>query len=442
MKILINNATIITQNFHRDIISRGFLLIEDDIITALGRGNYDKRLQKMKDIKVVNASNYIIIPGLINTHVHLGESIYANLIKGKLGLKEYLDFTNNLSKISDKIKLNREIICEYSLLRILRNGTTTICGGRTNKSAEKFGIRNVSGYMLMKSNSLGKYSKNIKKQFFEEYAVINHSLTRPAIFIHSLNTVDKQIIAQIKKIAEIYPNLTIIVHIAETIDSEKQVRKIWKASAVKTLKKSGLLNKKMLIVHGNHISDADLKLIIHSQASIVHCLSSNLRVADATINLKKIHKKGASICIATDGVATSGTFSILSEGRLCLLFHNRFSDAGNHITSQEIFDMITINAARAIGMADIIGSIEIGKKADLCFIKNQFDGNYLGADRLVENIIMNGEFNGISGIMVNGRFLMWNQKITVVNENKTIEKFIRLEKDVWNELISKKILFV
>src|SRR3989338_6465161 len=354
MKKLINNATIITQNFHRDIISRGFLLIEDDIITALGRGNYDKRLQKMKDIKVVNASNYIIIPGLINTHVHLGESIYANLIKGKLGLKEYLDFTNNLSKISDKIKLNREIICEYSLLRILRNGTTTICGGRTSKSAEKFGIRNVSGYMLMKSHSLGKYSKNIKKQFFEEYAVINHSLTRPAIFIHSLNTVDKQIIAQIKK----------------------------------------------------------------------------------------IHKKGASICIATDGVATSGTFSILSEGRLCLLFHNRFSDAGNHITSQEIFDMITINAARAIGMADIIGSIDIGKKADLCFIKNKFNEDCLGADRLVENIIMNGEFNGISGIMVNGRFLMWNQKITVVNENKTIEKFIRLEKDVWNELISKKILFV
>jgi len=165
--MIIINTTIITQNDTRQIIARGFIYIKDSEIVAMGSGEYSGDLSIVGEI--IDGAEYIVSPGFINAHVHLGETIYANFVKESLPLQEYLETTNKIFLKSEAIEREREIICDYSLLQLIKNGTTTIAGGRTHRSGERSGILNISGYMLMQSPKLGKFSKGIEKQFQQFY---------------------------------------------------------------------------------------------------------------------------------------------------------------------------------------------------------------------------------------------------------------------------------
>lgn len=403
MKILIKNVKIITQNKFREIIPKGFLIVEDERILHIEEGIPGSRVEK-KCSKTLDADGLIVSPGFINTHTHLGESIYMDFIHGDYNLKKYLNTTDKLALNLD-LEKGREIVCDYSILNFLKTGTSTICGGRTREAAEKWGIRNVSGYMLMKSSKLKNYSKAIEGKFLEEYQKADKNLTASAIFIHSLNAIDDEILLVVKKILNDKPNTKLMLHVAETKESEKDVIKKWGDSAVGVLKKVGLLSNQTILIHGSWITDRDMSLVKKAGSSIVCCLSSNLKVSDGTLDLVGLYGKGMSVCIATDGVVTSGTFNVLNEAKFCYLYHNKF-ERSNYIPAAEIFDMITIDAAKAIGMEYEIGSLELGKKADLVFLKVPHDNN-----NLVDNIIFNADLVGVEGLMVNGVLLMWDRKI-------------------------------
>ena len=203
--MLIKNATIITQDKDREIILRGYVRIENDLITSVGQGSY---MGAMKDEEeVIDASGFIISPGFINTHVHLGETIYADFIDGKYDLESYIEITNKIASASATIEDERKAVCDYSMLQLIKSGTTTIAGGRTSESSERFGIRNVSGYMLMRSPKLERFSLDLEPQFERFYEVLDRSVSYPALFIHSLGTVDEEILLKAQLLKKKYNDL-------------------------------------------------------------------------------------------------------------------------------------------------------------------------------------------------------------------------------------------
>lgn len=382
----------------------------------------------MKDEEeVIDASGFIISPGFINTHVHLGETIYADFIDGKYDLESYIEITNKIASASATIEDERKAVCDYSMLQLIKSGTTTIAGGRTSESSERFGIRNVSGYMLMRSPKLERFSLDLEPQFERFYEVLDRSVSYPALFIHSLGTVDEEILLKAQLLKKKYNDLRIMAHVAETRRVETESMKRFGMSSVQTLRKYDLLNSRTLLVHGNNLSVEDISLIRESGSSLAHCLSSNIRVADGVVDIQPLTKQGVPVSIATDGFATSGTLSVLSEAVSCYSYHNKVTC---RFTAQEIFDMITINPAKALDMAGEIGSIEPGKRADIVFLKaKESTSNQDPVLQLVTDPAILAET-----VIVGGKMLFSGGELLIGNEKEIDDDFFRVVNKVKSDL--------
>jgi len=412
MSTLIKNATIVTQNKTRDIISTGFIIIKKTRIIKIKEDSPDP--SDLRGInKIIDAKGLIVFPGFINAHVHLGESIFQKILKSNL--EDYLSITDKISQKADFIEKKRDIIADYSIFNLLRSGTTTICGGRTIDQSNIWGIRNVSGYMIMNSFKLSILSLNLEKKYKKEYKKIKNTRNAyPAIFIHSINNFDLKILPEVKKILKKYPDSKLILHLAETKKQEKEVKEKFNLSSVEFLEKHNLLNKNTILIHCNWVNTNDLSLIKKNETSIVQCLSSSINVADRVLDLSKVLKKNIKTCLATDGLPTSDTFSVLDEAEKCFGYYKKKRKI---IDRQKCLDLITIEAARVIGLENDIGSIEINKKADMIFVK-------------AENINLLNNNHCISGVIIDGNIKMWNGKALKVNEQKIIINFNNLSNKI------------
>jgi 5-methylthioadenosine/S-adenosylhomocysteine deaminase len=428
MKILIKNVSIITQNKKREYIPVGFIVIKNDKLEKIVDGNPEEKDTKGVD-KIINARKMVVMPGFINAHVHLGESVFADFFSGQYSLEYYLEMTNKLTKKTDLIENERGVIADYSLLNLIKKGTTTICGGRTTDQSEYWGMRNLSGYMLMNSFKLKEFSTDVEKKFKKEYEKIKRTrLSYPSLFVHSLDVVTPGLIKIIKNILHEYPDVRLVLHVAETKKHEQGIFAKFGVSSINFLYKNGLLNNRTILVHGNWINSGDMKIVKKCNASIVHCLSSNINVADKILNLKMAIKNGIRTCIATDGVVTSGTFSVLDEAARCYVYYKCSKNKNNNLFSfQKILDMITIDAAEVLGLESIIGSIEEGKRADLVFVekgKTQISA--------LENIIK--EKQKICCVMLDGKLKMWNNKMLTMDECGVMNRFRTLTKKIKKEV--------
>jgi 5-methylthioadenosine/S-adenosylhomocysteine deaminase len=401
MDLLIKNATIITQDRKRRIIKNGSLAIKDGRIADVFI-----RPTNIHAEKTLDASDFILIPGLINAHVHLGESIFKPFIEKNLDLPQYLKTTNALIGKTNLIEKYRDVATDYSMMLLLKNGVTAICGGRTSEAGERWGIKNLSGYMAMKTPKFKKYY-DTAKTFERDYQALSASqFSTPAIFLHSLNFVDQPKLKEIASLLTKHSSLKLIVHLSETKEGERAIKKSFGKSSTGVLDQYGLLGPRSILVHCNWLEASDLRLIKKRGSYIVHCPTSNFTVDDGTYDLAVGLKYKIPTCLGSDGLITSGSVNLLSEARFAYLYHNRFSQ--NKISLQQILDMMTILPAKALGLEKEIGSIESGKRADLVFISKKHP--LVSEETLLRSIIFYEDPTMISKVMNGGEIKIENGK--------------------------------
>lgn len=426
MKILVKNGTIITQNYSREVIPGGDVLVQDSKIIAVG-----KNLSGTHADKEIDATGTWVIPGLINVHVHLGETIYAPFMLDRYPLKKYLSITEKMASSSKSIEKGRLSVACYSLLQLLRSGTTTISGGRTSESAELMGMRNVSGYMLMHSRKLGHFSKNFGDKL--QYLIFhtNQDLTSHAIFIHSLGRVSKAMLNGVRVFLSKNKDIRLMIHVAENTNSSEVSIKKWGKSEIEILESFSLLNERTLLVHGNLLNRSDLDIIRERGCSIAHCPSSSMNTSDAMLDLYTVLAKGINAVIATDGVVTASDYSVLREAGFAYKYHNRFTPK-NLIAPERFFDMITINAALALGLEEKIGSIGEGKEADILIVEPPFEKSI--ADP-VKQLIRYANLIRVRDVIIGGKLMLSGLSERQINgESKTRHEFKETADDVEREL--------
>jgi len=217
-----------------------------------------------------------------------------------------------------------------------------------------------------------------------------------------------------------------MVHVAETFEGEQEVLKKYGKSSIKVLDEFQLLNEKTLIAHATFTHDDDLRLIKLREASVVCCPTSNIVISGSILNIKKILSHKINCCIGTDGIVTGATFDLLREAHFAYIYNRVNQVYKNIVGTQEILDMITINAARALGMEKELGSIEIGKKADLLFIEGQT--LLTKAQDIPYSLIFHEDGRSVFGVMIDGELKLWNRLLvgTSKSEKSIIDKYSRL----------------
>ncbi len=370
MDLLIRNISVITQNKNRDIMHNCNIFIKDGLVSdIITWGSIRKYLNLWCD--VINWEDFFLCPWFINMHVHLWESIYKNIFQIFFCLEDYLYKTNEISRSQYSIiEGKRRNVAKYSIKEMIMSGVTTISWWRVHDYSKDFWIRSSSFYILMDTPKLSSYLTDL----FDKISIAVESKKIQWIFIHSLNYIDLDLLKTVKKLMDKYTSLKLWIHLSETLKQEDKIEKNYGVKSLNILKGYWLLNSRLIIVHGNNFSKADIKTISDRKCSIVHCLKSNLKVADNTPNIVYMRKKWINVSIATDWLITSWWLDLIDEMNFNYLYHNRFWY--NKLSSQDIFDMVTISPSKMLWMTDI-WTIEIWKKADLLLFKKEWGMNYI-----------------------------------------------------------------
>ena len=419
MKYLIKNANFIDW--------KNKLVVGKDLLINNGKIEYIGKVEKTSNIKIIDGNKYLLLPGFINSHFHLGETVFRGHAPNN-SLQSYLDYTSKFNK-KLKSEKNHHIISAFSILEAVFAGTTTISCARGWLATEESKLRGLLGYPIMKSEKLMKYYtgftgkfNQISKKFPKLFKSGNTQISL-GLWIHSLHFLDEDALYLISKLFNQNKNIRLTIHVAETKEGVKKIRKCFKGNEIEILKKFKLLNERTNLIHVNHINDDNIKLIARSKANITICPTSNLFLNTGLPNLRKFLAAGINTSIGTDGLATNYSASLVDAAKVTY-----FAFRNLDLKPPQLLDMITKNPAKALGF-DKCGSIKEGNLADILFFKIE-DSALNPIENTLKNFIFGKTILPIH-VMIDGNFVVKNGKIA--NQKEIINNFEELASKIENE---------
>lgn len=397
MKTLVENGLFLDENL---TFQKKNILIVNDRIKYIGN-------EKIEADKIIDAKNKIILPGFINGHVHFGEC-FVRGFENSLNTEEYIKYADNINIGKNQEKI-RSISSMMAILENLSYGNTTMNGIRGIEEAKKSKARFYLGYPFMKSNKLGKYLENAF-DMIDNFQVTD--LISPCIFIHSLTTVDENILSDISQYIK-EKDIFVIMHFLETEDERNKIQKKYSLEPLEVLEKYNLLNKKTLLVHCCYITESEMEKIQKNDVSICICPISNAKLGNKVPEVNKILSKKINILLGTDGGATNDSFSLIEEMKFLSLLQ--------HVDYREIYKMVSHNPNKFF-MRDI-GIIKEGYKADLIF----YEIDTTLVSKYLLDLINRGQ-KPVAEMMINGQHVIRDYNNVFIDRkiiNKEKEELVK-----------------
>lgn len=414
MKTKITNAKVITMDNNFKEIDDLDVVFENDEIVFVGK-EYTETVDK-----VIDGKNKILMPGLINCHTHLGMSLFRGT-NDNYPLSTWL--SDYIWPIEDKMTDDDLYITTLvSCLEMIKTGTTCFndmyFGWKgVLKAVKEAKVRGLFGRCLVGTMETGK---NRIDEFKEMYQEENgkSDLIGFTIAPHGLYTCDSEYINECSKLADKY-NLPIHMHLAENrqelIDIKNMHHKEW----IDVLKDANFLNKKLILAHCTYLSH--LEELQGKDVNIVTNPISNLNLGCGIADIKSYLEKGLNVCLGTDGQGSGNNMNLFYHMSLLDYLQKGVYEDPTILRSYDVLKMATINGAKALGLEDKIGSITVGKKADLILIDLN-DITMTPTVNIITEIAHNGWFNSIDTTIINGEILYSNNKFNLdIDINKLKE---------------------
>ncbi|MGC8537819.1 MAG: amidohydrolase family protein [Candidatus Micrarchaeia archaeon] len=398
MSILIKNVLIATQDKFRSIV-RGNVLIVGDKIAYVG-----KRLPKAS--KIIDGRGKAVIPGLINTHTHVAMAHMKGLLDD-VELDEFLERTFKYdSKRTSRGIYNSALL---GMLEMVSSGTTSFLDLYYSEdviaeAANALGIRAFLSWVVLDeefTTQKGSPIKNAEK-FILGYK--RKGLVEPSVGIQGVYVASDETMLKAKELADRHGTV-LHMHLAETQSEVKQSLKSFGIRPAERIHKLGLIDSKLVAAHCIWLNRNEVKALGSNHANVSWNPVSNSKLASGTAGIKELQDAGANIAIGTDSNGSNNSLNMLESMKFGALQAKSRYGSAEALTAQQAFDMATINAAKALGRADI-GSIEPGKLADLAIIDISAP-NMRPTDEtnLINNIVYSANPLNVVSVMVGGKFI-------------------------------------
>lgn len=417
------------------VIKDGFVAVSAGKITVVGAGDEIKNYQAKE---IIDAGNSIIMPGLVNTHTHAAMTYFRGLADD---LPLY-DWLNNHIWPAEAKHVNVEFVKqvgELACLEMLKAGVTSyndmyFFGQAMAEPVQKANLRAVVGIAILdfKNPEEGiREAVSLAKQYK------NNEFVKIALAPHAIYTCSKENLLKIKDAAET-ENLRIHIHVSETQKEVEDSKKTHSQTPVEYLDGLGILSERLMAAHSVWLNENDLKIYKNRGVKVAHCPISNMKLASGAAPLKRMLELGITVGLGTDSAASNNTLDLFSDMRACVLLHkvhpvksgfagpdsNReFNRVNNYdttaISAREVVKMATIDGAKVLGLEQEIGSLEVGKKADIITIdlnKPHLAPVYDPYSHLV--YCVNGE--DVGNVVANGRVIMKNRQVKTLDEEKIL----------------------
>lgn len=374
--ISIVNAHLLTMNNEMQTYKRGYILIKSSKIIDIGQMDnfhttYGNKIDAREEI---DAKRDLVLPGFVNTHGHLAMTLFR-------GVADDIPLYNWLREYIWPIeaKLTAEdcfIGSQLAAIEMIQGGTTTACDmyfheDKTLDALEKIGFRGVLGYGMLDFSNEERREKDLAiTNHLIDYAKQNGKLCSVIISPHAPNTCSDELLLQAKELAE-KRNLPLQIHLAETEKEVKEFQEEQKCSPAQHLENIGFLTNNLAAAHCVWLTKEDIEILQKRKVNVVHNPSSNLKLGSGIFNYIAFSNLGINISLGTDGAASNNNLSMLQELRLASYLQKGINTNPEILPANQALKMATINGAQALGLKEQIGSLEVGKKADIIIINTK-----------------------------------------------------------------------
>ena len=415
MITLIKNATVITMDDTRDDqYEKLDIVIADDTIKELTneyKGEYDK---------LIDATNKVVMPGLINCHTHLGMSVFR-ATNDSLTLEKWLQ--EQIRPIEDKLTDDDIYYTTMlSCIEMIKSGTTTSndmyynCNGSL-KAIKECQVRSLFSRCLMDSDGGGdKRIEEFLKLYNEN---VSQDLITFSVAPHAIYTCSYEYLKRCANLAKEL-KLPIHIHFCENLDEVNNIKNKYHKSPLALLKELGYLENKLILAHATYISDLELEELKNRDVSFVHNPISNLNLGCGIADITK-YRKYVNITLGTDGQGSGNNLNLFKHMSYVDLLQKGIYKDPTIFSSYDVLKIATINGAKALGLGNLVGSITPGKKADIIIIDLDSTETYPSPD-LITNIVHNVDASNIDTTIVNGKILMENHQIKLSINEDNIKK--------------------
>lgn len=423
--IRITGGTLITMDAADSIVRRD-LLIRDGYIAAIGE------VQENVDT-VIDATNCLVLPGFVQTHIHLCQTLFRGAADD-LSLIDWLkkrvwpmEAAHSPTSIAASARLG--------IAEMIKGGTTCALTMETvSHTSEVFKVVYESGFRATVGKCMMDQGDEVPPGLREQTA---NSLEESIALLQEWHSRDngrlrycfaprfaisctRGLLEEVGRLARQH-RVMIHTHASENRTECEIVERETGMRNVLYLDSVGLTGEHVALAHCVHLSDEEIETLSRTRTNVSHCPSSNLKLGSGIAPVTKLLEKGVSVSLGADGAACNNRLDMFTEMRTGALLQKALHGP-EVIPAKRALRMATIDGAKALGLEAEIGSLEVGKKADLMLIRIGDAHTTPRPQELVSSIVYSAEASDVKTVVIDGRVVMKNRELQTLNEASLISE--------------------
>ena len=404
------------------------VFIEGKKIAGIGQAP-----EGFKAEKIIDGTDRILTPGLINCHTHSYMSFMRNVA-------DDLAFMDWLFGRVDPIEQKMTDEDAYwgaclAILEMMKSGTScfndmqmNIC--QTTRAVKESGMRAVICRGLVGSGSDEAGQSRLRQAYEERDAFKDCDRLSFRLGPHAPYTCDEAFLRIVAEEAK-KNGMGIHMHLSESKTEIENCKKDYGCSPIELAERTGLFELPFIAAHCVQVDDKDMDILKKYGVSVVTNPASNMKLGNGFAPVPEMLERGINVCVGTDGAASNNSLNLIHEMSLLALIHKGTHCDPTSVSAEEVFRMATINGAKALGLENETGSIEVGKKADLAIFKQKCPSmwprnnpvaafSYSANGSECESMIIDGELT-----MENGQVLTMDEERILFETEKIMERIGR-----------------
>ncbi len=417
--LIISGGTVVTMDGAKRVITDGAIAVDRDKIVAVDSAAEIAR--QFSSGQTINAAGKVIVPGLINTHTHVPMTLFRG-IADDLSLQEWLTkyiFPAEAKNVTeDFVRVGTRL----GLAEMIRGGTTTFCDMYYFEDAvadetSKAGVRGVLGETVIDfpvaDNKTNDEAINYAEKFIDKWK--NNPLITPAVAPHAPYTVSTEHLQAVKKLSD-KTGAPIVIHIAETQKEVDDSLASKNLRPIEYLAKIGFLNDRVIAAHVIYANDAELAALKNLGVGIAHNPQSNMKLASGVAPVPQMLKMDLPVGLGTDGAASNNDLDLWEEMDTAAKLHKVFTKDPTVVSAEQAFEMATIRGARALHFDKLIGSLEVGKRADIVIA--DFDTlHQTPSYNVYSTLVYATKASDTRDVIINGKVIMRDRRLITLDES-------------------------
>ncbi len=385
--------------------------------------------------EIINAEGALIMPGLINSHVHSPMTIFRGMADD-LPLKTWL-FDHIFP--AEARHINPDTVYWASLLgclEMIASGTTTsvdsyfIADGIV-KAAAQAGIRALvaQGVIDFPAPGVPDPGENlhVASAFLERW-IGSFDLMRPGIFCHSPLTCSQETLQKAYEINARF-GAPLQIHLCETQEEPPEIKGRTGLRPAFYLESLGLLNSTLIAAHAIHLDEEEIDLLAERGVKIAHCPESNMKLGSGIAAVAKLLKKGVTVGLGTDGCASNNDLDLFGEMDTAAKLAKVAELDPTCLDAMTALKMATIEGARVIGLEDEIGTIETGKKADIIIVDTHTP-HMTPMYNPYSQLVYSASGGDVRDVIINGKILYRDRCFTTLDKDEIIREVRRIGQQI------------